>query len=75
MYQSGMVAALVEHLPNEFLLADLWRADEPDLQVVFAGQLLGVVTNLMSQGFGKARIIKDADVVSEEVFRHPLGIK
>src|SRR6266498_2688212 len=64
MDQTGRVAPLPEDLPEAVVLAEgLRRADELDLQPRFLGEALGILPDLVPERLGKARQVKQLDVV------------
>jgi len=73
--QTGVVAPRVQDRADAVFLAEgVGRADKLDLQPVLPRQPLGVLPDLLPQGFNEARIVEQADVVAAQVGRHALGI-
>jgi len=73
--QPRLVAACVQERTDAVFLAEgVGRANELNLQAVFAGKSLGVVPDLLAQGLGEARIVEQADAVAAQIGRHPLGV-
>jgi len=73
--QTGVVAPRVQDRADAVFLAEgVGRADKLNLQPLFSRQPLGVVSDLLPQGFGEARIIKQTDAVAAQVGRHAFGI-
>jgi hypothetical protein len=58
MNQSRMMAALFHDLFYPALFAEVVFFDELDLHVIFFGNALSVIPDLVAQRFGKTRIIK-----------------
>jgi len=73
--QTGVVAPRVQDRADAVFLAEgVGRADKLDLQPVLPRQPLGVLPDLLPQGFNEARIVEQADAVAAQVGCHALGI-
>jgi len=73
--QAGMIAPFRYHgLDPVFLTKGLVATDELDLNASLAGELLGMVAQLIPQGFCPSGVIERPDLVVTEVTRHGAGI-
>jgi hypothetical protein len=73
-HQSGVFPAFFQNLLDPFFLAEVALADELDLQPVVLRQALGVLAELLAEGFGEARIVEDADSLLVQVGGHAGGV-
>src|SRR3990170_1033439 len=72
--QAGLITSLLEDSPNAVFLAESSdRANELDLQAVLSGDAFGVLPDLVAQGLGEARVVKETDPVNTQIGRHALG--
>lgn len=69
-----MIAPLLEDIPYAVFFAKVLLSDELDLKATFFGNPLGIVAQLISKRFGKAGVVKDADMVVTQKTGHPLSI-
>ena len=69
--QTGVIATPGQYFLHPIFLAEVPFADELDLHVGFAGQLLGVLPQLVAERLGKARIIKNPHLALVKVGGHP----
>src|SRR2546425_1028335 len=60
--KSRVLAALGNEGADARLLAEVLLADELDLEAVLPGQLLGVLSDHLSQRLGALRVVEHADV-------------
>ena len=72
--QAGVSATFPQPGSHPVFFAEVGLADVLDAQAVLGGQAFGVFPQLIPQRFGEARIIENADAVSEQIPGHPLGI-
>jgi len=74
MHQTGMVAALGQHLGNHLLLADVAVGNVFDRDAGSRSQFSGALAHTVTKRLGKSRIVEDADVVRRQKCRHSLRI-
>ena len=72
--EAGLITSLLEDSPNAIFLAEgMDRPDELDLQAVLPGDPFSVLSDLVTQGLGEARIVEETNPVQPQVGRHALG--
>jgi hypothetical protein len=74
MCQAMMLTAPLKHLRHHRFLADMLVADVLDRDSRSRGQRRRLLAHLVTQRFGKLRVIEDAHVIGVEKFRHPIGV-
>src|SRR4030042_1252384 len=74
MNHSRMIATLFQNLFYPVLFAEVLFLDKLDLQAIFFGNALSVISKLVAQRFGKTRIIKYTNIISIQKRCHALGI-
>ena len=74
MNQTGMMATLFRDLFYPLFFTEVLFLDKLDLNAIFFGNLLGVLSKLVAQRFGKTRIIKYTNIICIQKRCHSLGI-
>jgi hypothetical protein len=69
-----MLTAPLKHLRHHRFLADMLVADVLDRDSRSRGQRRRLLAHLVTQRFGKLRVIEEAHVIGVEKFRHPIGV-
>jgi len=71
MHQAGMIAALIQHLGDDRLLADVALGNMLNRDPGFRCQQRCLIAHLIAQRHRKVRVVENTDLVGVEEPRHP----
>ncbi len=72
-YQPGMLASFGQHSFDPVFLSEVLLADKLNLDFMICGQFLGILSQLIPEGFGKPRIIKNPYLAFVQPGTHACG--
>lgn len=72
--RARMITPFFEDIPYAVFLSEVLLSDELDIEAIFSGNILSIIPQFISKGFGKAGVVKNTDIVVAQETGHSLCI-